>query len=182
MITFKNLLIYNLQQQGYSSFARPRLRGDVQTSFSKPDPSLDQNVRFPKLIFMPSLYFFQIWPILKFGEVHSKDQLQWHSLVFSLSLLFIWSKKNNYVDTLWSFGKAQSLGLGYVPSTTTRKPPLSKSDFSAPIGEKSSICCLTLILKGFKGLFISMILHREFGLNLEWSSNGNCFQRHLKLI
>ena len=101
----------------------------MQTSFSKPDPSLDQNIPFPKRTFMPSLYLFQIWPILKFGEIHSKDQLQWHSLVFYLSLLFIWSKKNNNVDTLWSFGKAQSLGLGYVPSTTTRKPPLSNSDF-----------------------------------------------------
>ena len=35
-------------------------------------------VRFPKHIFMPSLYFFQIWQILKFGE----EQI------------------NNYVDTL----------------------------------------------------------------------------------
>ena len=49
---------------------------DVQTRFSKPDPNLDQKVPFPKFIFMPSLYFFQIWPMLKCDEIHSKDQLQ----------------------------------------------------------------------------------------------------------
>ena len=155
------------------------LCGDVQTSFSKPVPNLDQNIPFPKLIFMPSLYFFQIWPMLKFGEIHSKDQLEWHSWVFSLPLLFIWRKKNNYVDTFWSFNKVQGLGLRYVPRTTTRKPSLSNSDFSAPIGELSWICYFTLILKG---LSISMIPCGEFGLILEWSSNGICFQQHLKLI
>ena len=132
--------------------------------------------------------------MLKCDDVHSKDQLQWHSLVFSLSLLFIWSKKDNYVDTFWSFNKAQKdnyvdtfwsfnkaqgLQLGYVPSTTTQKPPLRNSDFSAPIGEIPLICFFTLIRKG---LSLSMILYGEFGLNLDWSSNGNCFQRHLKLI
>ena len=103
---------------------------------------------------MPSLYFFQIWPMLKFGEIHSKDQLEWHSWVFSLPLLFIWRKKNNYVDTFWSFNKVQGLGLRYVPRTTIRKPSLSNSDFSAPIGEISLICYFTLILKGMS---VSMI-------------------------
>ena len=56
---------------------------------------------------------------------------------------------------------------------TTRKPPLSNSDFSAPIGEISVVCCFTLILKG---LSISMILYGEFGLSgvsIESVSNSN---------
>ena len=97
----------------------------------------------------------------------------------SLSLLLIWSKENNYVDTFWSFNKIQGLGLRYVPRTTTRKPSLSNSDFPAPIGEISLICYFTLILKS---LSISMIPCGEFGLILEWSSNGIFFQQHLKLI
>ena len=70
---------------------------------------------------MPSLYFFQIWPMLKFGEIHSKDQLEWHSWVFSLPLLFIWRKKNNYVDTFWSFNKVQGLEVRpkYLNTKTT---------------------------------------------------------------
>ena len=102
---------------------------DVQTRFSKPDPNLDQKVPFPKFIFMPSLYFFQIWPMLKCDEIHSKDQLQWHSLVFSLSLLFIWSKKDNYVDTFWSFNKAQRLQLRVRPKYHNTKTTATQQWF-----------------------------------------------------
>ena len=57
MITFQNVLVQESSTTGV--FVQLRiLCGDVQTSFSKPNPNLDQHIPFPKPIFMLSLYFF----------------------------------------------------------------------------------------------------------------------------